>query len=304
MKIIGTEDIKLENTVVTIGKFDCFHKGHQLLFKTAAEMKTDGMEQVIFMFDIRSGMAGREDVKYIVSRQERRKLALGYGIDHCVEYPFTEETRKMTPEEFVCKVLIGKLGVKAAVAGDDFRFGINRSGDADTLVQLGRKYGFDVRIVERLKYKGREICSTDIRAELEKGNIADVNEMLGRPYSISGQIIEGAHVGTGMGIPTINIDIPDDKLLPPFGVYATKTVMDGTEYVSITNIGKRPTFYDDSKTVAETFILDIEGNLYGKDVRVDLYEHVRDEKKFESAKALYGQISKDVQTVRDYFRQF
>ena len=303
MNIIGTEDIKLENTVVTIGKFDCFHKGHQLLFKTAAEMKKEGMEQVIFMFDIRSGIPGREDVKYIVSGQERRRLALGYGIDHFVEYPFTEKTRRMTPEEFVRSILVAKLGVKAVVAGDDFRFGINRSGDADTLVQLGEKYGFDVRIVERLRYKGREICSTDIRAELEKGNMADVCEMLGRPYSISGQIIEGAHVGKGMGIPTINLDIPDDKLLPPFGVYATKTVMDGTEYVSITNIGKRPTFYNDSKTVAETFILDLDGDLYGKDVRVDLYEHIRDEKKFENAGALYGQISKDVQTVRDYFRE-
>ncbi len=304
MDIIGTEDIKLENTVVTIGKFDCFHKGHQLLFKTAAEMKTAGMEQVIFMFDIRSGMPGREEVKYIVSGPERHELASGYGIDHFVEYPFTETTRRMTPEEFVRDILVAKLGVKAAVAGDDFRFGINRSGDAGTLVELGKKYGFDVRIVDRLRYKGREICSTDIREELEKGNIPDVNEMLGRPYSISGHIIEGAHVGTGMGIPTINLDIPDDKLLPPFGVYATKTVMDGKEYVSITNIGKRPTFYNDSKTVAETFILDFEENLYGKDVRVDFYEHIRDEKKFENADALYGQISKDIKTVRDHFRHF
>lgn len=302
MKISGTEDIKLNNTVVTVGKFDCFHKGHQLLFYTASEMKKEGMELVMFMFDIRQGNPSENNGgKYIVSMKERRELARYFGIDHCIEYPFSEKTRRMTPEEFVKDILIEKLGVKALVAGDDFRFGINRSGDVNTLKSLGEKNGFDVRIVERLKYKGKVISSTEIREELLKGNLTDVNNMLGRSYSITGTVLKGAHVGSKMGVPTINLEIPEDKLLPPFGVYASKVIAEGREYEAITNIGVRPTFYENSEVVAETNLLDYEGEMYGKKVTVELHEHVRSERRFADPSELYEQIASDIRKVREYF---
>lgn len=295
MRIRGTEDIKFENTIVTVGKFDCFHLGHQLLFKTGASLKEDGMEQVIFMFDVNprdvvQNISGR----YIVARSERKDLSRSYGIDHCVEYPFNDTTRNMSPETFVKEILVDKFGVRAVVAGDDFRFGHNRSGDADTLVRLGEKYGFDVKIMNRLTYKGEVISSTLIRDRLLEGNLTDVNAMLGRPYSISGEIRGGKHIGSRMGIPTINIIPPEDKLLPPFGVYAVKADIDGTEYNGICNLGKRPTFYDVSDIVLETYIFDLDKDLYGRFAKINFYKFVRPEKKFSSAEKLYGQIEKDI----------
>ena len=302
MKYKGTEDIKLNNTVVTVGKFDCFHKGHQLIFRVASEMKKPGMEQVIFMFDTNPGdVVKQRKGKYIVAQKERKPLSKRYGVDHCIEYPFTESTRNMSPEEFVSDVLVKKLGIKACVAGDDFRFGKDRAGDTDTLIELGKKYGFEVEIVKRISYKGRIISSTLIRERLLEGDIEEVNQMLGRPYSISGLISKGNHVGSANEVPTINFQPPEDKLLPPDGVYATKTLIDGKEYISITNIGVRPTFYEESDRYIETFILDFSGDLYGKNAEVCFYRFVRPEKKFENSSALYEQISKDITETRKYF---
>ena len=302
MKFKGTEDIKMNNTVVTVGKFDCFHRGHQLIFSTAAEMKQPGMQQVIFMFDVNPADAVKHrQGRYIVAQKERKPLSRFYGVDHCIEYPFTETTRNMSPEEFIRDILAAKLGVKAVVCGDDFRFGKDRAGDTETLKKLGEKYGFAVRVVERLAYNGRIISSTEIRNELIKGNMKDVNAMLGRAYSVSGPIKQGNHVGSGKGIPTINLIPEEDKLLPPDGVYATRTVIGQQEYMSITNIGVRPTFYDGGSRYVETYILDFSGDLYGENAKVEFYLFVRPEKKFESSEALYGQIDKDIKTTREYF---
>lgn len=304
MRITGTEDIKLNNTVVSVGKFDCFHKGHQLIFETAAQMKEPGMEQVIFMFDTNPADAVNHRIgRYIVSQKERRPLSRMYGVDHCIEYPFNDKTRNMSPEDFVRDVLVAKLGVSAVVAGDDFRFGKDRAGDINTLKELGEKYGFSVKIVERISYKGQIISSTLIRDELLKGNISDVNAMLGRPYSICGLILKGNHVGTEMGIPTINLKVPEDKLLPPFGVYITETIVRNDIMKSITNIGVRPTFYPEGEVFVETNILGFNGDIYGEEATVYFREFIRPEIKFSSPSQLYSQIARDIETTDEYFRK-
>ena len=300
--ITGKKDFKLDNTIVTIGKFDCFHRGHQLLFKIASVMKQPEMTQVIFSFasnpsDVVNNVVGR----HIVSANERHYQAVKNGVDIFIEYPFDDDTRNMTPDEFAKDVLAGKLGAKAVVAGDDFRFGKDRAGDTDTLKELGKKYGFEVRIVNRISYKGNIISSTYIREELLKGNLKDVEEMLGRPFTMSGTIGSGHHIGTGMGIPTINFSVPEDKLLPPDGVYATKTHIGVNFYTSITNIGVRPTFYEDGERFVETNILDFNGDIYGRKAVVSFHRFIRPEKRFAGKEELAAQIRKDIEEAREYF---
>ena len=302
--ISGTSEFKLNNTVVTIGKFDCFHKGHQLLFKVAKELKQDGMQQVILTFDTNPvDVVCHSHSKFVISRDERHFFAEKNSVDYFIEYPFDEHTMDMSPEEFVKAVLVDRLGVKALVCGDDFRFGKDRAGGISELKELGEKYGFIVRVVQRISYHDEAIGSTRIKEEIQKGNIEAVNEMLQRPFSLSGIVEQGMHVGRKMGLPTINFAVSEYKLLPPDGVYATRTRVNGTVYMSITNIGVRPTFYENGGRFIETYILDFDGDIYGDLAVVYLYKFIRAERKFESADALVSQINKDINATKEFFEE-
>lgn len=300
--ISGRKDIQLHNTVVTIGKFDCFHRGHQLLFEIAAREIGDDMKQVVFSFlrnpaDVVNNVVSR----HVISKSERRREAEKLGTDYFIEYPFDDEIRNMSPESFAKIILKGKLGARVIVCGDDFRFGYGRAGDAEALAELGSRYGFEVRITPRVRYKDNYISSTYIRDEVAAGHLEDAAAMLGRPFFMSGIIEHGHHIGTGMGIPTINFSVPEDKILPPDGVYATRTIIDGQSLVSITNIGVRPTFYTDGERSVETNILDFSADLYGQSAVVEFYKFIRPEMRFSDAESLEAQIAQDTSAVRDYF---
>lgn len=299
--ITGKTNFKLNNTVVTIGKFDCFHKGHQLLFRIGAEIKADGMKQVIFSFmNNPSDVVNQAVSRHVLSQNERSFHAEKCGADYFIEYPFDDLIRNMSPEEFTEKILIEKLGAKAVVCGDDFRFGKDRVGDSVTLTELGKRFGFDVRVVERLKYRDQYISSSYIKSEVLKGHLDDVKAMLGRPFTMSSPIEHGAHLGTGMGIPTINFKVPADKILPPDGVYATETLLKGDFCPSITNIGVRPTFYKDGERVVETNLLDDSGDYYGENAVVVFHAFIRPEKRFSGAEELTEQIRSDIIRTREY----
>jgi len=294
--ISSTKDFKLNNTIVTIGKFDCFHRGHQLLFGIASEMKKPGMKQVILTFaENPSDVVNKEVTRHVISSNERHHFEIKNGVDYFIEYPFDEETRNMSPDDFVKEVLSCKLGAVAVVAGDDFRFGRDRAGDVHALEELGRKYGFEVRIVDRLTYNGHFISSTYIREELLKGNLDSVADMLGRPFTMAGTVSHGNHIGSGMGIPTVNFPVPEDKALPPDGVYATTVRIDGNEYAGITNIGVRPTFYKNGERFVETNIIDFNDDIYGRKVVVSFLKFIRPEKKFAGAEELTRQIRSDTE---------
>ncbi|MGI6072081.1 MAG: bifunctional riboflavin kinase/FAD synthetase [Lachnospiraceae bacterium] len=305
MKLItGTDDIKLNNTVITIGKFDCLHLGHMMLIDVASGMKEPGMQQVIFTFDNNPNDVVNNCLdRQIVSGNERDYRAVKNRVDCIVEYPFTHEVRNMTPKEFVRDILVKKMDARAVVCGDDFRFGYDRTGDADVLAGLGEEYGFRVRIVERIKYKGRAISSTYIRQELLKGNLSDVNEMLGRNFTMTSVVEKGFHIGRKMGLPTINFKISEDKLLPPDGVYITETEIDGMRFASITNIGVRPTFHKDGERLVETYISGFDGNAYGRMAIVHFHEFIRPEIKFAGAGELAQQIKTDLEIMKKYFNK-
>ena len=311
--ITNIESIQLNHTIVTLGKFDGNHVGHQLLFETAVKRKEKGDSVVIFTFSVPPAkVIGKDEIQSLrtIQTQGERKLQhYPDGVDYVIEFPFNERTRQMSPEAFVKDILVDKLGVKTIVVGEDFRFGKDRAGSVDTLKQMGVRYGFEVVALKKVtfyvkdKAEEQEVSSTLIKEEIQKGNMEDVRAMLGCPFAVTGEVLHGKHYGRTIGFPTINLSVPDDKVMPPNGVYATVVSFDGCYLPSITNVGIRPTFDDGEQRTVETNIFDFDEDIYGKNVRVDFYKYIRPERKFASGQELMEEIQRNVVQVRSYFNE-
>lgn len=298
MHFIDTRDFQIkEPTVVTIGKFDGRHKGHQKLIGEMKKLKQEhGLSMAMFTFSLAPGAFAQSKSRptVITTNQERRNNMEKMGIDYLVEYPFDENTSHMPPEEFVAKILAGQMNAKAIVAGPDCGFGYQRSGDVTLLKNLEKKYGYQLKVVEKAQDEYRDISSSYIREELDKGNIKKANELLGEPYAIHGTVVHGNHIGGSiLGFPTANIIPPPQKHLPPYGVYVSQVLVDGEVYGGITNIGKKPTIDGEYPVGVETYIFHLNQDLYGKAIEVRLLDFERRECKFNSLDQLKEQIEKD-----------
>lgn len=302
--ITGTRDFQIaEPAVVTLGKFDGRHRGHQKLLKRMAQVKKEkGYKIAVFTFDMSpNALVTGVLQKVITTSLERKNNLIKAGIDYLVEYPFTEETAHMEPEEFVRHVLTGQMKAKTIVVGTDCSFGYRGAGNVEHLEQWKNRYGYELIVIPKEQDHNRDISSTYIREQLDKGNMEKANELLGEPYGIHGTVVHGNHIGGPvLGFPTANIIPPPDKYLPVFGVYVSRIYVDGTYYGGITNIGKKPTVDGKSAIGVETFIFGINENIYGKNIEVQLLRFVRAERKFEGLKQLKEQISKD----REYGMQY
>lgn len=293
--IKGTLDFQeKQNSVVTLGKFDGIHRGHRALIDRVLAYGDESVTKIVFSFDIASVM--------LLSKKERRKMLKNLGIDLVVECPFVAEIITMDAETFVKKILVDQLKAVHIVVGSDYRFGYQRFGNVKLLEELGKKYGFTVEIVEKVLDGRREISSTYIREELSMGHIEKVNELLGYEYYITGEIVHGRKVGRTIGIPTTNLIPPKSKLLPPNGVYVTKTTAGKDTYYGMTNIGSKPTV-EGSFVGVETYLFDCSKDLYGKKETVRLLSFVRPEVKFDSLEQLKQQIQKDEEDIRTYLTQ-
>lgn len=280
---------------VSLGKFDGFHRGHQKLLGRVLSQKERGLSAVIFTFEknptrMLSGLSGQN----IMTNEERRRLLEHAGVDHLLECPFVPELSLMEPEAFVRKVLAGQLHAAFVAVGKDFRFGHRRKGDIRTLERMGETYGFQVEVVEKETSHGRDISSSYVREALHEGNIPLVNELLGYRYFVSGEVIHGRQIGRTLGLPTINLMPPPEKLLPPNGVYLTRTAVDEEVCYGITNIGYKPTVGAESGKGVETFLFDFTGDLYGRHLSVEFLEYERPEQKFKSLEELKARILSDV----------
>ncbi len=228
----------------------------------------------------------------------------GMGIDYLVEYPFDQSVAHMPPEMFVARILVGQMSARAIVAGTDCGFGYRREGNAGLLKRLAPKYGYLIEIIEKEQDGHRDITSTYIREELDRGNIEKANELLGEPYAIHGTVVHGNHIGSSLlGFPTANILPPPEKHLPPFGVYVSQVSVDGTVYGGVTNIGRKPTIEGCSPVGVESFILGMEGDLYGKEIEVRLLNFERPEQKFGSLEELKARIELDKQYAAEYLKK-
>ncbi len=284
MEVIkNIKKINLINSSVAIGKFNGVHRGHISLVKEIA--KDDN--SLIFIFD-KNASAGK-----IMDGEEEKEFLEKEGIKYLLKCPVDKKLISMTPDEFVKEILVEKLGVRKVVCGKDFRFGKGRSGDTVTLTELGKIYDYEVVVVDDCIVEGNKVSSSTIIEHLENGNIIEANKLLGRPFTVTGTVVTGRQIGRTLDFPTINIIPPEEKLLPPFGVYYTKVEIEGVMYNGVTNVGNNPTICEGNKTTVETHLLDVEDNFYGKTAKVSFYRFARRQQKFKNVEELKMQIKKD-----------
>lgn len=296
-----TEFFIEEPTVISLGKFDGIHRGHELLLEQLLKKKREGYATVIFTFDIPPKKALEDqDAKVLTTNEEKMHMFESFGIDYLIECPFTPKVMSMEPEVFI-EMLVKSLSVKYIVAGDDFRFGRNRRGDYRMLQEYAKKLSYEAIILPKMKEEERDISSTFVREEIMAGRIERANNLLGYPYFVSGEVKHGNQIGRTIGFPTINLIPPENKLLPSFGVYITKVTIDGIVYQGVTNVGRKPTIEGNNPVGIETHILDFRQDVYDKVVIVTFIKKLRDEQKFPNLEALLEQLRLDVNEAKYYF---
>ena len=297
-----TTDFKLHNSIVTLGKFDGLHIGHQMLLDHVLELKQKGYQSVMFSFSLHpNNLFSEKEIKLIYTNEEKYYHLKKMGFDILISYPFTKDTASIEPEEFIKNVLVDQLDAKFIVVGSDFCFGKDRKGNATMLKEYSTQYGYEVYVYDKLTSSQKVVSSTRVRDELEKGDMEEVQTLLGRPFSIRGEVIHGRRLGRTFGMPTINIQPPEEKLLPPNGVYASTMMIEGIKRYGVTNIGYKPTVGSEPRPGVETYILDFTGDLYGEMVEVNLHHFMRPELKFETVEELKVQMQRDMEDAIQYF---
>lgn len=302
--IENTRNIRYKNTAVTMGKFDGIHAGHRALIDKMKDY--GGLKKVVFTFSlspaaIQETQAYEENFKSIYSNAERREILSGLGVDAAVFYPFDRETMEMEAADFVKKVLAEQLDAKVLIVGEDFCFGHKRRGDTNLLEKLSGEYGYKLVVVKKEMTQYGIISSSKIRDAIIGGDLSAANEMLCFPYFIMGNVREGKRLGRKINSPTINIYPDGKKLLPPYGVYATKTRINNVWYEGVTDIGIRPTVEETLIPRAECHLFDFEDDIYESEVLISFHKFIRSEKRFGSVEALMEQIERDKENVRTFF---
>lgn len=303
MKIIKntTEFYIEEATAVAIGKFDGFHCGHQTLLRRMQEQKEKGFATVIFTFvPSPAAFFSKEILGELTTIAEKRNIFEKAGIDYLIEFPFVQETADMEPEAYIQEVLVDRIHAKCIVAGEDVSFGRHGAGNYQLLQEKSKAFGYDVVIIDKVQYEGREVSSTYVREEVAKGNMELVHQLLGIPYHVGGTIVHGRKLGRTLGMPTVNQIPPREKLLPPKGVYYSYVMLGTRRLPSITNIGTKPTVMDVMAMGVETYIYDFDEDVYGEELEVYLLSFKRPEMRFDSLEALKNQMEKDIAAGRKY----
>lgn len=303
MKIFNSlEDFDLQcNTAITIGKFDGLHRGHKILCENLFSYEKKGLKSLLISFvDSKDNSVNKTSSKQIVTPEERRLLVKESGISIFVECLFDEKLMKTSPRDFILK-LVNDLHMKCLVVGTDFRFGYKGKGDIVLLREYASEFGFELKVINKLKEDNVDISSSRIRDEISKGNITKANLLMGRNYFIYGEVVYGRQIGRKIDFPTINIIPSEKKLIPANGVYITVVQIDDRIYQGITNVGIKPTFDDDNTLSIETHIFNFDSNVYGKEVKVVFLQEMRKEIKFSSAEELKEQLRKDKNKGMDFF---
>lgn len=293
--LIGFSAIK---PVVTIGTFDGIHLGHQKVLtdlkNTAAEI--NGKSVVFTFLQHPRSVLFPEDtsLSLLTSFNEKAEFIEKIGIDYLIAFPFTYEFSQLKSDDFIRKYLVDIIKLNTLVIGYDHQFGKGREGGEQNHQLFAEQFGYNFHTVGAYQVNNENVSSTKIRNFLQQGNIVNANSYLGRPYAISGTVLEGQKLGRQLGFPTANIQ-PDDKLklLPADGVYAVKVEYDKNIYKGMLNIGVRPSVNSESKRSVEVNIFDFSQDIYMKNIKVIFYERMRNEQKFESLEKLKLQLLQD-----------
>ncbi len=302
----GANAFKSEKqTVVTIGTFDGVHAGHQQIIKRLVDAaKIENLESVIFTFFPHPRMVLQKEsgLKLINTIEERTEILENTGIDHLVVHPFTQQFSRLTAQEFVRDILVNRLKAKKVIIGYDHRFGRNRTADINTLKQFGEEYGFEVEEITKQEVDQVAVSSTKIRNALLKGRVEQANNYLQTPFSLKGVVVRGRGLGKEFKYPTANVSIKEDyKLIPKNGVYVVSSTIDGEKYFGMMNIGTNPTVGGEEQTI-ETYFFNLDKDLYGKELRIEMLTRIRAEKKFSSIEALKIAMRQDEAFSKQYIR--
>jgi riboflavin kinase/FMN adenylyltransferase len=270
---------------VAIGTFDGVHRGHRSVIETVVET---GLAPTVITFDPHPRVAFGHRVDLLTTLERRLELLGDTGVETTLVATFVHELQQLTPEQFADEYLRG-IGVEAVIAGEDFRFGLERSGDLELLERLG----YEVSVASEVE----GVSSTAIRVALADGDVVSASEMLGRPFELDGVVVAGHHRGGTLGYPTANLRLEPDMACPGYGIYAGSAL---GHRVAI-SIGTNP-HYGGTERRIEPYLLDFEGDLYGQRLVVELWERLRDEAVFDSEEALVAQIARDVEATREATR--
>lgn len=297
----------MKPTVIALGFFDGVHRGHGALLRRTAEVAYRlGAIPAAFTFDRppKEVVTGRP-VPLINSTAERRELMERlYGIQQVIIAPFDHAMMTMHWEDFITKLLVGTYGAVHLVAGHDYRFGHKNTGTPELLQEKCHQLGIGCDIIPKVELEGITVSSTYIRQLVGQGEVERAAEFLGHRHCLSQTVTHGFRFGRTIGIPTINFAVPEHVLVPERGVYITRVYLpDGTSLAGVTNVGTRPTVSDSDSVSIETFLLDFDGDLYDRRIRLEFCRRLREEKKFDSPAELKAEIEKNAAQTRDYFRQ-
>ncbi len=293
-----------KNRVIALGFFDGVHRGHGALLQRVTEVaRQKNALACAFTFDLHpaSQILGRQ-IPLLSTPQDREGLMHRYyGIEE-MEVGQFDRMMRMPWRDFVTEYLVKELGVIHVVAGHDFHFGYRGEGNPERLKVLCQELGLDCDVINKVELDGITVSSTYIRTLIAQGETERAREFLGHPHVFTGTVVHGKQLGRTIGFPTANLILPPEIIVPAHGVYATKVIApDGTSHLAVTNVGRRPTVDDGDQITVEPWILDFEGNLYGKPIRVEFYEYLRGEQKFGSLEELTAMVHKNGEQTRKFF---
>ncbi len=292
--------------VFAIGFFDGIHLGHRRLIREARRLADkQGADVAVLSFDPHPSVLlnPQDPVPMIYTPEEREWILRETGmVDHFVLMRFDKSLAKMEPEDFAGKVLFAGWNCKGVVVGEDFRFGNGNSGSAAQLAGLCRAHGAAAELIPDVMDNGRKVSASLIRELLAAGNIEEANRLLGRPYLLMGTVGHGRGLGHRRLIPTVNLPYMPGKIVPRKGVYATRTYWNGEAHNGVSNIGVNPTVSDETDAHCESFLFDLDENLYGVEMRTELCGFIRPERKFADVEALRAQQQSDIQNARKYLQ--
>lgn len=289
-------------TICALGFFDGVHLGHQALLKTCLCLaESVGAKPCAITFDRHpQAMFTENPPRLVNSLEDRIRLLHRYGMEEVKVYPVTKEVMSTPWEKFLGELLAdGAIGF---VCGSDYRFGNRGEGTAEKLKDYCLSHGLSCAVVGDRELDGIRISSTHIRSLLEKGDLEEANRFLGHPHVLTGQVVSGRKIGRTIGVPTANLQLPEEAVMLPHGVYACKAIVEGREYLAVTNVGNRPTVGGHRVTV-EPWLLDFDGDLYGKPITLLFYTFLRPERKFDSLEELKVEIQKNALQTRKIFEK-
>ncbi len=295
-------EISIQRSWVTIGAFDGVHTGHQTLFKKLVEgARQAKCPSVAITFDPLPALFFHriKTDHMLTTTRERVSLIKSMGVDRVIVLNFTRELADVEAEPFMAEVKKA-LGLEKLLAGFNFTLGKDHAGTVAALKQIGNDLNFDVEVLPPIRYGQDIISSSNIRKLLKNGEVTKAAIFLGRPYNLRGRVVHGEHRGRKLGIPTANLSIPGERLLPAIGVYATLAHVNQKTFLSVTNVGVRPTFDNPLPTPrVEPHLLDTNDSYYRKTLKLEFIEYLRPEVRFPDSRALVDQIQQDIQKTRE-----